>query len=244
MPDGYEAVIFDLYGTLVDIRTDENDPVLWRKLAVYYSRWGRPCTPAALRQAYGALCAKRGAELALQLKKSGTEGPGEISVVPVFQTLAARQGGFLPKGEAEALAVWFRGLSMKKLRLFPFAAELLVALRARGRKVILLSNAQAVFTRPELKKLGIDGLFDRIYLSSDAGVKKPSPAFFRMPERDGINLRKSLMVGNDPVCDCRGADAVGMDSLFIRTAQSPLGPAELPDSCREIRSLRDVLRYA
>lgn len=245
MADGYKAVLFDLYGTLVDSWTDEEDPALWRKLAAYYSRWGRPCAPGALKQAWRTLCAKHGAELNAQLARKGREGPGEIDVIPVFQSLAARQGGFLPRGEAEALAAWFRGLSLKRLRLFPYAAEVLKALRARDRKVILLSNAQASFTGPELKKLKIDGLFDRIYLSSDAGVKKPSPAFFRLPERDGIDLRRSLMVGNDPVCDCRGAAAVGMDSLFIRTVQSPWGTkTDLPDNCREIRTLLDVLTYA
>ena len=32
-----EAYIFDLYGTLVDIRTDESMPTLWRRMAVFLS---------------------------------------------------------------------------------------------------------------------------------------------------------------------------------------------------------------
>ena len=245
MTDGYEAVLFDLYGTLVDIWTDEEDPALWRKMAAYYSRWGRPCAPAALRQAYRTLCARREAALNRELALDHKEGPGEIDVIPVFRTLAARQGGFLPKAEAEALAAWFRGLSLKRLLLYPGAAEVLKGLRARGKRVILLSNAQAAFTRPELKRLCIDRLFVRVYLSSDAGVRKPSPAFFRLAERDGIDLRRSLMVGNDPECDCRGAARVGMDSLYIHTAQSPRGSKkDLPENCREIRSLPEVLTWA
>ena len=33
----YETCIFDLYGTLVDIRTDEEKPGLWEKLALFYA---------------------------------------------------------------------------------------------------------------------------------------------------------------------------------------------------------------
>lgn len=49
------------------------------------------------------------------------------------------------------------------------------------------------------------------------------------------------MVGNDPECDCAGAAAVGMDSAFIHTAQSPKGRAALPKNCRRIRALMALL---
>ena len=32
----YDNYIFDLYGTLVDIHTEENDPLVWKKLALLY----------------------------------------------------------------------------------------------------------------------------------------------------------------------------------------------------------------
>ena len=36
----YENYFFDLYGTLVDIRTDENKPLLWHSMADLYSLCG------------------------------------------------------------------------------------------------------------------------------------------------------------------------------------------------------------
>ena len=36
----YKNYFFDLYGTLVDIRTDEQKPSLWRDLAEFYSLCG------------------------------------------------------------------------------------------------------------------------------------------------------------------------------------------------------------
>ena len=49
------------------------------------------------------------------------------------------------------------------------------------------------------------------------------------------------MIGNDPVADIRGADAVGMESRYIHTWQSPLRNGPLPETCREIFSLTDLL---
>ena len=49
---------------------------------------------------------------------------------------------------------------------------MLLAIRAAGKRVWLLSNAQRVFTGPELQKLGIDDCFNGIYISSDYDCKK------------------------------------------------------------------------
>ena len=36
LPLTYDNYIFDLYGTLVDIHTDESDTAIWEKLAMFY----------------------------------------------------------------------------------------------------------------------------------------------------------------------------------------------------------------
>ena len=41
----YESYIFDLYGTLVDIRTDEEKKELWSKLALFYVYYDAHYTP-------------------------------------------------------------------------------------------------------------------------------------------------------------------------------------------------------
>ena len=67
---------FDLYGTLIDIRTDEKKPSLWRGLARCYSLGGAPYAPSELRECYLALCAEETAALA---KKSGL-GEDEVEI--------------------------------------------------------------------------------------------------------------------------------------------------------------------
>ena len=72
----------------------------------------------------------------------------------------------------------FRALSTEYIRLYDGAKELLSSLRAQGRKLWLLSNTQAVFTRWELEHLGLRDCFDGVCLSSDYRVKKPDRRFF------------------------------------------------------------------
>ena len=48
----YQNYIFDLYGTLADIHTDENAPRLWDAMRAYYRKQGAPYRPEELRKAY------------------------------------------------------------------------------------------------------------------------------------------------------------------------------------------------
>ena len=45
----YENYIFDLYGTLVDIHTDEEKTELWEKLAQFYGYYGAVYTAEELK---------------------------------------------------------------------------------------------------------------------------------------------------------------------------------------------------
>ena len=48
----YENYIFDLYGTLVDINTNEEKRRLWEKLALFYGYNGAAYKPKELKRAY------------------------------------------------------------------------------------------------------------------------------------------------------------------------------------------------
>ena len=89
---------------------------------------------------------------------------------------------------------------------------------------IMLAHAS-----PELELLGLADCFDRVYLSSEAGFRKPDPRFFTAPLRElGLEAGDCLMIGNDPRCDVGGAAAVGMDAVYLRSGLSPRG-APIPE---------------
>lgn len=208
---------FDLYGTFVDIRTDESRPSLWRSTAEFYSLCGALYTPDELRKRYLALCEE---ETALLAAKSPSLGQAEVEIElrSVFRRLFEEKGvDAVPEIRIEDAARLFRSLSFrKKPRLMAGAKKTLTGLRRRGTHLYLLS--------------------------SDFGVKKPSPVFFRAAlDRAGLDAGEVLMIGNDPDADIRGADSVGMASRYYHTWQSPPRGTPLPASCREIGSLEELL---
>lgn len=222
MEKQYRNFIFDLYGTLVDIRTDEGSPLFWRRMAELYARCGADYSPRALRESYLRLC--RG-ETELLRAKTGFARP-EIELTRVFQRLyedAPRRHAAALAPKEDAMDNWtamiasaFRALSMKKLRLYPGVKRTLAALRERGCGVYLLSNAQRVFTVPELELLGLAGCFDAVYLSSDFGAAKPEPAFLEALLREQELRREDcLFVGNDPESDLAVARSCSVDAVLF-----------------------------
>ena len=240
----HKNYFFDLYGTLVDIRTDEQKPSLWQGTAEFYSLCGAPYTAAEIHARYLALCAEETEKLAAACPVLGTEGV-EIELRNVFRCLFEEKGITVSATRVEDTALLFRLLSFgREPRLMDGVKKTLGALRRQGAHLYLLSNAQSCFTIPELRRLGLlDGVFDGIFLSSDFGSKKPSSDFFHAAlAKAGLSCSEVLMVGNDPDADIRGAAAVGMKSRYIHSWQSPPRGFLLPESCREILSLEELLK--
>ncbi len=233
--------IFDLYGTLVDIRTDETMPLLWQRMALLFSLQGTNYAPKELNQAYLEGVTE-------QIDRCAGQRPNipkehiEPDILQVFKNLYDRKGILVSAERVRDTAVFFRALSLRHIRLYPHAVKVLRTLRTRRKGVYLLSNAQAAFTVPELNKLGLTKLFDGIVLSSDVGVKKPDRAIFQhMFSKYGLCPKECMMIGNDDKADIQGAAAAGMQSRYIHTKISPDRPASLPDTCQEIRCLLELL---
>lgn len=206
----YENYIFDLYGTLIDIRTDEEDPKLWEALANYYCEQNASYTADEIRLGY------------MKFVKEELEKSEEIQVEKVFQKLFAQKDMEVNDELILDICRFFRDTSTQRLRLYEWSLPILKTLKENGKKVFLLSNAQRSFTYHEMEKLGIVSYFDRIYISSDHGVKKPNPKFFRiLIEQEALDVKESLFLGNDQNCDILGAQGVGMDTWYVHTDCSP-----------------------
>lgn len=213
--------LFDLYGTLVDIKTDESGRRFWREVCTMLGdsrlRW------RAVRREYIALCRGR-----------RTDEYAEFDLLGVFEDMLTARGK-AREGAAE-LALSFRRASTEKLRLFPEVKEMLTALRAAGAGVYLVSNAQSCFTRAEIDALGLTSLFDGIILSSEVGVKKPSADIFRIAfERFNLSPTECIYVGNDMRDDVLGASRAGIPSVYIHTEQSGKYDGPLPEPTHKVR---------
>ena len=213
----YKAVVFDLYGTLLDIRTDEDAKSLWQRLAYYYSAQGAVYAPETLQASY-----LQYVEEALEkVRQKGIDSP-ECNLLKVFKRLFKAKGIKPSKRILDEAALLFRFMSLEYVLPYPGAFELLEMIKSQHVKLILLSNAQAAFTMTELKATGIKPYFDSIYLSSDYKMSKPFPGFYTMMlEKEGLEAKDCLFIGNDHRTDIAGANSVGMDSLYLHTNCSP-----------------------
>lgn len=209
----YKNFVFDLYGTLLDIRTNEEKPYLWKKMSEIYSALGAVYTPAELKKTFRMF--------ERQLADSLPEN-GEPDLRLVFAQLFERKSVSCDTSLVKGITVTFRALSRKKLCVYDNVHEVLQELRCQGKGVYLLSNAQSDFTRPELTITGLEKYFDGILISSEVGFKKPAKEFYNsLFETFHLIPEECLMVGNDETSDIAGAIRAGMDSLYIHTEISP-----------------------
>ena len=213
----YTDLIFDLYGTLVDIHTEEND-VVWEKTAIFFGFYGAHYTTAELKTAFRTAMAEREAK-AGQSYECFPDIPFELVMTQLFREKGVEEN-------AEALGVQaaqlFRISSIEYVKLYPGALEALAKLRKKGYRLWLLSNAQRVFTAFELRHLGLGEQLDAIYISSDYRCRKPDVRFFRaLVEEQGLDISKCLMIGNDLHTDIGGARNAGVDTLYMHTNLTP-----------------------
>ncbi len=212
----YEAYIFDLYGTLIDIHTDEYSLSFWKKVRDLFSMYGADYQAADLRDAYFAEIKRQ------ETQKQQTGHLIEIEIGEVFRTLLQEKGVFPDREQIEDIALQFRRDSTTHLRLYAGTEELLMSLHRHGGQVYLLSNAQTLFTMPELRQCGLDQLFDDIVISSATGYRKPDKIFFQfLLHKHHLTPENCLMIGNDLYADIAGAQATGMDSYYVHSALSP-----------------------
>lgn len=214
----YQNYLFDLYGTLVDIHTEEDLPENWQRLACFYGYYGAGYTPEELRDCYEKII-KRAENV---MKGDSHEMFPELQIEDVFLELFTAKGAKADKTLAIHAGQFFRVLSTDYVKLYEGAGELLDFLKQQGKNVYLLSNAQRIFTEYEMRALGIYDKFDKIYISSDYHCKKPDIKFYNiLLDELQLDRKKTIMIGNDNKCDIEGAKAAGLDTFYIHSNISP-----------------------
>ena len=217
----YTDLVFDLYGTLVDIHTEEND-LVWEKTAIYFGFYGAHYTPKELKNAFQAAMNSRKAA-AGQSYECFPEIPFEQVMTQLLRDKGVEENA---ENLGMNAAQLFRISSIEYVKLYPNVLEALRMLRKKGFRLWLLSNAQRSFTAYELEHLGLCPYLDGIYISSDYGCGKPDPRFYRaLLQERGLQVEKCLMIGNDRKTDIAGAQKIGMATLYMHTELTPADQA-------------------
>lgn len=81
-------------------------------------------------------------------------------------------------------------------------------------KIYIFSNFISEFLKKLLEKDNILGLFDEVIVSSDYGMKKPDPTFFKLlVSKTGV-LKNEILFTDDAIKNVRGANKYGIKSIL------------------------------
>ena len=210
--------IFDLYGTIVDIKTDESSPQFKKAALEIFERRGIKLTQEEIFDLW-----QKGFETRRK------EPTAEPDAYEVFKDIFIAGGVNTNKKLIEEVAWEWRKASTFRLKVYPEMLGVLIGLKRKSAAIYLLSNAQALFTKPELKLLDIEKYFDGIIISSDVGYNKPDKRIFdHCIDKYKLDRSDCVFVGNDKYADVEGALNAGLLPVYIRTLQSSPDDGQVP----------------
>ena len=227
------AVIFDLYNTLISIRTDEGDERVWQALGRLLRYRGLPVDDRALRPAF---------EAAAKATRPPGERHPEVDLVAAFAKVLAELGHDVGPNAAE-IAGLFRALSMRRFAAFPDAIPTLERLRPAV-ALALVSDAQRIFLEPELRLAGLAPYFPVRIISGDYGFRKPDPRLFTMALAAlGVRPEEAAYVGDHPYHDVCGARAAGLTSILLARPKRVVTDARACTPDLTVRGLAELAEW-
>lgn len=111
----------------------------------------------------------------------------------------------------------FRCLLESRNDLMPGSTALLARLKDAGYKIYAGTNGVGRTQRERLKNADMTKFFDELYISEEVGFEKPDARFFEtiFAKENIKKLDDVLMIGDSLTSDIRGANRVGIDSIWI-----------------------------
>jgi len=200
MPE-LKAVLFDVYGTLVDIHTNEYGDDVFDSVS-HFLEYRRVFIPGKeLKELYFDHINK-------QLARSREKHP-EVDVVRAFGHVLRERGRTTDRYLTMIAAQLYRSLSCERMRLYDDTFWTLDQFRMQYRLGIV-SDAQRLFCKPELRTLRLENFFDALVISSDYGFRKPDPRLFHIALAAlDIPASEAAYIGNSYETDLIGAKKAG-----------------------------------
>jgi HAD superfamily hydrolase (TIGR01509 family) len=170
----------------------------------------------------------------------------ELDVLALFEQALSALGLEVPREMVQQIHELEYRAIVSVRTVPPENLETLAALRARGLKLGLVSNAHFLpaLMLEDFERLGLAQYMDAIVTSSQLGVRKPHPAIFeRVLAELGVSPGEALFVGDKVREDVQGPKALGMRAVLTHQFRQEDfdGPGSTPDLV--IGSLPELVPY-
>jgi putative hydrolase of the HAD superfamily len=200
------AILFDALGTLLKLAPPA--PRLQAELAHRY----------AVSVTEDEASAAMAAEISFY-RRHLDEGRDRASLAQLRGRCAAELRGALPASARERLPPPIELvdalLASLHFAAFPDAAPALERYRARGLRLIVVSNWD-VSLHAVLANVGLSALLDGILTAAEAGVRKPAPEIFTQAlGLAGVDPSEAIHVGDSVEEDVVGARAAGIEPVLV-----------------------------
>lgn len=205
-----KVIFFDLYGTLIDIKTDENELWVYETISRYISYHLVAISGDELKKAYF--------EGIRQHLSQSKEIYPDVDVYRIFSDIMHKYGKKrYSKNIVIDIAMLFRSLTIRHFGVFAGLYDVLYLL-SKSYEIAIISDAQWVFAEPEIAMLGLDQFFKLRILSSRFGFKKPDTRLFKIAmEELNVTSKESVYIGDNPFKDLVGAKKAGMEFILFRS---------------------------
>jgi putative hydrolase of the HAD superfamily len=165
-------------------------------------------------------------------------GTGRLTTAEGYEQLLRSNGGQAAPELVKALVEKDRELLLDRARLYDDSLPFLRELRARGIKVVIVSNCSP-HTRDLLENNGVAELADALVLSCEFGAFKPDTGIYRDAlAQVGVAAQAAVFVDDQPSF-CAGAASLGITAVQI--VRGELGDKVPAPGTAVVRSLAEVL---
>jgi putative hydrolase of the HAD superfamily len=213
------AVVCDVNGTLVRILADDDEERIFRAVAHFLTYQGIDLHRHELRDIYFQIMKE-------QLQASPERYP-EFDAAGIWRSIIEHYGTdftrALPAGKLQHMPLFVaemaRGISRRRLGLYPYVREVLDVLRGRY-QLAIVTDAQSMYAHGELHKVGLLGYFNPIIVSGEHGYRKPDQRLFqRALDVMGVPAGNTIYIGNDMYRDIYGAREAGLTTVMFDSDQ-------------------------
>ena len=214
--DSVNTVMFDFYGTVVDMQSG-----LTEAITPYLEDKGYTANPPSRLVTWWRRTHFENSMIDALLHREHTPYR-RIGQQAVDYTLERAGIEHTPEEVADLVS------AIERLEPFPDVVAALEGLRAKGLRLVILSNGDPDMLERGVAHSGTRDLFDDVISVAAAGSFKPHVATYTTAaEIVGVPLSEVCFVANHAF-DCIGAKAAGMRSVFVDRRRRPFGNDTYP----------------